>query len=55
MDEYLAKVSSASEILLNIINDVLDMSAIESEKVTIGHTAFDIKKILKEIADIYAP
>lgn len=55
VDEYLTKVSSASEILLNIINDVLDMSAIESEKVTIGHTAFDIKKILKEIADIYAP
>lgn len=53
MEEYLDKISSSSIILLNIINDVLDMSAIESNKLQIAHAAFDFKQLLNGIAAMY--
>lgn len=53
VEEYLGKIEVASKVLLNIINDVLDMSAIESNKIKIGKKPFDLKSILTEIATIY--
>ena len=51
--DYLAKINSSSTILLNIINDVLDMSAIESDKLKIGNLAFDFKQLLTNISSLY--
>jgi len=42
-DDYLGKISVSSKVLLNIINDVLDMSAIENNKLKIDNAEFDIK------------
>lgn len=53
IEEYLEKIETASRVLLNIINDVLDMSAIESDKIKIGKAPFDIKSVLTSIATIY--
>lgn len=53
MSEYLAKISYASKNLLNIINDVLDMSAIENEKLKIAKNPFDLKKMLETLASVY--
>ena len=53
VEEYLTKIDSSSKVLLNIINDVLDMSAIESNKIKISNTEFDLKTILDSISDIY--
>ena len=53
VEEYLGKIEVASKVLLNIINDVLDMSAIESNKIKIGATPFDLKGILTGISTIY--
>lgn len=51
--EYLNKISFSSKMLLNIINDVLDMSAIESEKLKIANEPFDLKHLLNTISAMY--
>lgn len=53
VEEYIEKIDTSSKILLNIINDVLDMSAIESDKIKIAHEAFDIRSILTVISTMY--
>lgn len=55
IDDYLAKIGVSSKVLLNIINDVLDMSAIESNKLKIASDAFDMKQVLSGISAIYYP
>jgi len=51
--EYLKKVMISSKHLLNLINDVLDMSAIESDKIKIAHAQFDLKEIVNTITTLY--
>lgn len=53
MDEYLDKISSSSKVLLNIINDVLDMSAIENEKLHISYVPLDFKEVLTALSAMY--
>lgn len=53
VEEYLSKIDKSSKILLNIINDVLDMSAIESAKLKIAHEPFNIREIISSIAEMY--
>lgn len=54
VEEYLDKIETSSKVLLNIINDVLDMSAIESDKIKIAQKPFVLKEILDSIATVYA-
>jgi PAS domain S-box-containing protein len=49
--EYMKSVNFASENLLRIINDVLDLSKIESGKLGIEKLEFDIYKLLGDIID----
>lgn len=51
--DALEKISFSSKLLLNIINDVLDMSAIESEKIAIAKVAFDFKQLISNLTSIY--
>lgn len=51
----LQQINSSSKLLLSIINDVLDMSAIENEKLKIAHTEFDLKAVIDEIAAAFYP
>ncbi len=53
MDSYLVKIESSSKILLGIINDVLDMSAIESNKMKIANEEFDFKEMLSSITNVF--
>ena len=50
--EAIEKVQNSSEILLSIINDILDMSRIESGKTTIKYESIDICSILDKIEPI---
>lgn len=43
----------ASKHLLQIINDILDMSSIESGKLKIAHETFDLKKELMDLTTIF--
>ena len=47
--EYLRKISSSAEHLLNIINDILDMSRIESGRMILKSEEFSFSKLLETI------
>lgn len=51
--ECLEKVEASSKHLLSLINDILDMSKIESGKVEFRHVLFDFREVLGEICDTY--
>lgn len=53
--DSLEKIDASCQLLLNIINDVLDMSAIEINKLRISAVEFDIKQVLQNITSIYYP
>ncbi len=47
---YLDQIKSSGENLLNIINDIVDISKIESDQLQIRNEKFDFNKILKHIS-----
>lgn len=51
--EYLEKIKTSSRVLLNIINDILDMSAIENNKIRITREPFDLMELLDDIYTVY--
>ena len=53
MKEFLSKIDGASRLLLGIINDVLDMSAIENRKLKIAKNRFDFKQLLSSITSVF--
>ena len=50
--DYLSKILSSSNHLLNLINDVLDMSRIESGKVEINESECSLPVIMHDIRNI---
>lgn len=53
IEDCLEKVTMSSKHLLALINDVLDMSKIESGKVELKKEAFDLQAFLEELENIY--
>lgn len=51
--DCLTKSNIATKHLLTIINDVLDMSAIESGKIKIAHDKFDFKGLVNSLTTIF--
>ena len=52
--EYLRKIEASSHHLLALINDVLEMSRIESGKMELEPTAIDLAALLGEVHDMFA-
>lgn len=52
-EEYLMLVNSASNHLLSIINDILDLSKIEAGKVTFEEKEFIFRNTVKEVIDSF--
>ncbi len=52
VDDYLTKVKSSSDYLLNIVNDVLDLSRIESGKTEIDENIYSIEEVAGHVSEI---
>ena len=55
VQDYLGKISVSSQHLLSLINDVLDMSRIESGKVTIEETDVHLPDVIHDLRAIIQP
>lgn len=55
IESYVNKIALSSTLLLNLINDVLDMSAIDQRKLKIAMLPFDIQKVIESIISMYIP
>lgn len=53
--EYTRKISSSSQHLLGLINDVLDMSKIESGKTSLNVSQFSLPELVEELYTILLP
>ncbi len=53
--EYTRKITASSQHLLNLINDVLDMSKIESGKASLNTASFRVPEFMEEISAILMP
>ncbi|NTZ52944.1 ATP-binding protein [Citrobacter gillenii] len=53
--DRLHTVTTSSRSLLNIINDILDLSKVESDQLILENTAFDIIHMFEEIAQMFVP
>lgn len=49
---YLRNIEGSSNILLGVINDILDYSKIEANKIELDHTVFDLNTILENLSAI---
>lgn len=52
--EYAKKITSSGQLLLGLINDVLDMSKIESGKTTLNIAPFNLADLIEEISTVVA-
>lgn len=53
LDDCLKKIGSSSKYLLALINDILDMSRIESGKIELDHRQFDLKDMMGQIQGMF--
>ena len=53
--EYRAKTKEASHLLLEMVNDVLDMSKLESGEVLLEEIPFDLRSVSEEILTVVHP
>ncbi|MDR3136061.1 MAG: response regulator [Coriobacteriales bacterium] len=54
-NKSLKQVNLAAEHLLAIINDILDMSKIEADKIELAHQPFDVRQMIYSVTSLIAP
>ncbi len=52
---YLSVITESSQQLLHIVNDVLDLSRIETGQMPMNYETFNLNKLLHEIISLYTP
>ncbi len=51
--DYLQKIYGSSKMLLGIINDILDYSKIEANKLDLEHNSFDLENVLAQLKVLF--
>lgn len=51
--EYINSIAQSSQMLLSLINNVLDLSKLESNKLELQTTPFSLKTLLKQVESIF--
>ena len=54
MKDYLRKIDSSSQHLLSLINDILEMSRIESGKIELDYVPVDICSVFDDMRELFA-
>lgn len=54
-DEFVRIIESNTNLLLQIINDILDLSKIEAGKMKFEYTDFDINEVIADLHQVYMP
>ena len=54
-DNAFDKIESASKFLLGVINDILDMSKIEANKLELSFVNFVFREMIQKVTDIFQP
>lgn len=52
--DYLSKIGSAADILLNVLNDILDISRVEANKLELSNSRFLLDQVLSKTTDLFA-
>lgn len=52
--DYVNVISTSGDALLNVINDVLDYSKIESGQLDLEEQAFNLEKMIEDVIDLFA-
>jgi signal transduction histidine kinase len=53
--DYLGRIRQSSERLLPILNDMIDISEIESARLTLNHSEFHLGEVIEYVKNIIAP
>lgn len=51
---YIETIRSSGDVMLNIINDLLDLSKIEAGKIELEPVAFNLESLMEETLDLFA-
>lgn len=52
--DYLSKIGSAADVLLNVLNDILDISRVEANKLELINSRFLLDQVLTKATDLFA-
>lgn len=52
--EYLGNIVQSSKVLLNLINDILDLSMVEAGRMVVNHNPVNMKSLIDEILSVFA-
>ena len=55
VQDCFCKIDASSRYLLSLINDILDMSKIETGKMELAHEYFDFTELMDEVNQIIYP